>query len=205
MKSLRSSVKIGLSILACLVTQPTFTDAFQNTLVGRQRTSAPHKDDEKFFLQSAAFTFERTQQSSTTALGYSRNDNLFSGLAEIGIGFAVGVMWSEYNIIQTGCGPLNFSDTLERICYQGVIVLMAVALFNRIVARQSLEKTVGDFFGPLLDSTLIQIRLAEIATAIAVVGAFIALGVQYQSGANMDGMSGIDISFCKAIRDSRDI
>ena len=97
---------------------------------------------------------------------------------------------------------MNFSDTLERICYQGVIVLMAVALFNRIVTRQSLDRTVEDFLGPLLDSTLIQIRFAEITTVIAVLGAFVAQGVQYQSGANMDGLSGIDVSFCRALRDA---
>jgi hypothetical protein len=143
----------------------------------------------------------KQRHGSSVLLSYSRNDNLLSGLAEIGLGVSVGVIWSEYSIVRTGCGPMNFSDTLERICYQGVIVLMSIALFNRIVARQPLEKTVEDSFGPLVDSTLLQVRLVEIAILVAVLGAFVALGVQYQSGANMDGMSGIDASFCRALRD----
>lgn len=138
----------------------------------------------------------------STTLHYSRReDNLFSGLAEIGMGFSVGVLWSEFSIIGTGCGPLQFSDTLERICYQGVIVLSGIALFNRIVTTKSLETTVDELFGPLLDVTLLQVRIAEYASALAVVGAIAALAVQYQSGANMSGLSGIDESLCRAIRD----
>ncbi|KAG7350492.1 hypothetical protein IV203_009852 [Nitzschia inconspicua] len=138
----------------------------------------------------------------STAMYYGRReDNLFSGLAEIGIGFSIGVLWSEYSVILTGCGPLNFSDALERVCYQGVIALSGVALFNRIVAGKSLELTVEEWFGPLLDTTLVQIRIAEYSSAMAVGGAFLTLAVQYQSGANMDGLSGIDVSLCRAIRD----
>lgn len=144
----------------------------------------------------------RLPRRHSTTLHYSRReDNLFSGLAEIGMGFSVGVLWSEYSIIGTGCGPLGFSDTLERICYQGVIVLSGIALFNRIVTTKSLETTVDELFGPLLDVTLLQVRIAEYASALAVVGAIAALAVQYQSGANMSGLSGIDESLCRAIRD----
>ena len=133
-------------------------------------------------------------------LQYGRQeDNLFSGLAEIGLVFSIGVLWSEYSIMMTGCGPLNFSDFLERICYQGVIVLAGLALFNRIVTRSSLEETVNGYFGPLLDSTLWQLRAAEYVSALAVIGAFLALAVQYQSGANMQGLSGIDVGLCRAI------
>ncbi|KAG7357377.1 hypothetical protein IV203_002065 [Nitzschia inconspicua] len=118
----------------------------------------------------------------STAMYYGRReDNLFSGLAEIGIGFSI--------------------DALERVCYQGVIAFSGVALFNRIVAGKSLELTVEEWFGPLLDTTLVQIRIAEYSSAMAVGGAFLALAVQYQSGANMDGLSGIDVTLCRAIRD----
>lgn len=127
-------------------------------------------------------------------------DNLFSGIAEIGMGFSVGVLYSEYSIIMTGCGPLNFSDTLERICYQGVIVYAGLALFNRIVTQLSLEETVDNMFGPLQPSTLWQVRVAEYLSAAAVVGAIIALQLQYTKGVSMDGLSGIDVNMCRAIR-----
>ena len=127
-------------------------------------------------------------------------DNLFSGIAEIGMGFSIGVLYSEYFIILTGCGPLNFSDTLERICYQGVIVYAGLALFNRIVTQNGLEDTINNMYGPLQPSTLWQVRVAEYLSAAAVLGAIIALQVQYSKGATMDGMAGIDINMCRAIR-----
>ncbi len=133
-------------------------------------------------------------------LKFRREDNLFSGIAEIGMGFSVGVLYSEYFIILTGCGPPNFSDTLERICYQGVIVYAGLALFNRIVTVSGLENTVEELFGPLQPSTLLQVKIAEYLSAVAVVGAFVALQVQYSKGVSMDGLSGIDINMCRAIR-----
>merc|ERR1719491_71484 len=37
-------------------------------------------------------------------------DNLFSGIAELGTGFSIGVLYSEYSIIMTGCGPPDLSE-----------------------------------------------------------------------------------------------
>jgi hypothetical protein len=125
-----------------------------------------------------------------------------SGIAEISFAFSLGVLWSEYSIILTGCGPANFSDTLERICYQGVIVSSGLALFNLIVTSgKSLETTSDEFFGPLENLTLWQVRVAELASASAVLGAFVALGLQYYRSANIDGLSGIDVGMCRALRD----
>ena len=133
---------------------------------------------------------------------YRPQDSLFSGIAEFGIGCSIGVLYSESFIIMTGCGPLNFSDTLERISYQGVIVFAGLALFNRIVTQFnfSLGETINDQFGPLQKSTLLQVTVAEFLSAIAVVGAIVALEVQSNKGVSMDGLSGIDINMCRAIR-----
>ena len=133
---------------------------------------------------------------------YRPQDSLFSGIAEFGIGCSIGVLYSESFIIMTGCGPLNFSDTLERISYQGVIVFAGLALFNRIVTQFnfSLGETINDQFGPLQKSTLLQVNVAEFLSAIAVVGAIVALEVQSNKGVSMDGLSGIDINMCRAIR-----
>lgn len=143
--------------------------------------------------------------SSSTALSVwsPRNNNLVSGLAEISFGFSLGVLWSEYSIIWTGCPPADLSDFLERLCYQGVIISSGLALFNRIVTRgRSLKEVSDDVWGPLDDSTLIQVEIAEYTSAIAALGAFIALGIQiYIRQANMDGLSGIDVDLCRAIND----
>jgi len=134
-------------------------------------------------------------------------DSLFSGIAEIGMGFSIGVLYSEYFIITTGCGPPNFGDTLERICYQGVIIFAGLALFNRIIVFSQLDNnisSVGDTidyqFGPLQKSTLWQIDVAEYLSFTAVLGAVVALEIQLQNGVSMDGLSGIDINMCRAIR-----
>lgn len=135
---------------------------------------------------------------------YSRpEDNLVSGVAEISFACSLGVLWSEYSIISTGCGPANFSDALERICYQGVIASAGVALFLRIVTGgDSLETTVENALYPLEGPTLIQVRIAEYFSALSVLGAFVSLGYQsYVRGANMEGLSGIDVSMCRAIQD----
>jgi len=131
-------------------------------------------------------------------------DNLIGGISQITFGFCLGVLFSEYAIITTGCGPSNFSDTLERISYQGVIVSSGLALFNRIVYRTELATTCDEMFGgiePLRVDTLWQVRVVEWTSALAVGGAFVALAVQDERGAVMDGLSGIDVDMCRAIRE----
>jgi hypothetical protein len=139
--------------------------------------------------------------SHVTPLYARPQDNLISGIAEISFAFSLGVLWSEYYIVLTGCGPLNFSDTLERICYQGVIVASGVALFNRIVQGTSLDETTEELFGPLEDFTLWQVRIAEWSSVLTVLGAFVALAFQYSRETNMDGLSGINVDMCRALRD----
>lgn len=139
--------------------------------------------------------------TTTTRLGFSRYDSLVSGVAEISIGTSLGVLWSEYAIATTHCGPANLSDGLERLCYQAVIVLAGLILFSRIATGNSLLSLIGDVFGDLEDFTIAQVRLAEWLLLSAVLGAFVALAVQYYTGATMDGLSGIDVEMCRAIRD----
>jgi len=83
-----------------------------------------------------------------------------------------------------------------------MILLASLALFNRIVTSgKGLDASCADYFGELEEGTLVQVRGAEYASALAVVGAFVALGFQYGRGADMDGLSGIDIDLCRALRD----
>jgi len=158
-----------------------------------------------------------TERKSTTRL-YAlqpRADNLVSGLAEVSFGFSLGVLFSELSILQTGCGPSNFSDTLERICYQGVILFAGLALFNRIVNTNinnyfndnasdrttDLSMAAENYFGTLEEFTLWQVRVSEWTSGVAVVGAFVSLCVQEGRGVNIDGLSGIDVDMCRAILD----
>ena len=140
-----------------------------------------------------------------TSLSFARYDNLVSGLAEISIGFSLGVLWSEFAVMTSGCGPLNFSDTLERICYQGVILTAGLSLFTRIVTigERDLTGYVCDeyFGGSLAEAAVIQVRAAEWLSILAVGGAIVSLGFQIAHGERMDGLSGINTELCRAVRD----
>lgn len=138
----------------------------------------------------------RTKRASSRHL--SLNDNLVSGLSELSIGFGMGTLWSEYNIIETGCGPLGLSDWLERSCYEGVLVTAGIAVFNRLAFGRDLATMSESIYGFLEDSTLWQVRTAEILSLLAVLGAFVAIASQLHSGQQMDGLSGIDQDMCAA-------
>eukprot|EP00566_Odontella_aurita_P029441 CAMPEP_0113576282 /NCGR_PEP_ID=MMETSP0015_2-20120614/28210_1 /TAXON_ID=2838 /ORGANISM="Odontella" /LENGTH=144 /DNA_ID=CAMNT_0000479701 /DNA_START=389 /DNA_END=823 /DNA_ORIENTATION=+ /assembly_acc=CAM_ASM_000160 len=138
---------------------------------------------------------------SLEILHLTRYDNLVSGIAEISMGLSLGVLWSEYSVATTGCGPLAFSDTLERICYQGVILAAGSSIFSRIAFGKDLVSFSKDSFGYLEESTLWQLRAAELFSLLGVAGAFVALGFQIMHGERMEGMSGIDVEMCRAMRD----
>jgi hypothetical protein len=152
----------------------------------------------------------RTASSITSALRYRKEDSSVAGIAEIGMGCSFGVLWSESAIILTGCGPMNFSDALELLCYQGVIAVAGLAVFNRIVTqnKQDLANTVQNLYGndgagePLLESTVIQVRIAEYLSVLSVLGAIVALIVQIASGSQMDGLTGINVEMCRALQQS---
>jgi hypothetical protein len=161
----------------------------------RQR-SVPNMEGREMRKKNSVFL-----QPVSTLFLLRPQDNLVSGLCEISFAFSLGVLWSEYSIVQTGCGPVHFSDSLERLCYQGLLASAGIAWFTRIVTGgNSLEVTAANVFGPLQESTLIQLRVVEIAMVLAVLGAFLALGLQEYRGTNMDGLSGINVDMCRAIR-----
>ena len=135
-----------------------------------------------------------------TSIHARSEDHAVSSVAAIGFISSLGVLWSEYCILVTGCGPSDFSDALERICYQGVIVLTGIVVFNRIITGgKGLDDSTIDFFGPLEEFTLIQVRMAEYASLLAVLGSFVALVFQDGRGVNMTGISGV--TMCLAWRD----
>jgi hypothetical protein len=172
--------------------------------LGRLLPSSCDQDTILGFQQPRS-SYSRSRSSSPFAFAlqatYRPQDSLVAGVAEISMGCCLGVLWSEYSVMTTGCGPLEFPDALERICYQGVTVAAGTALFLRIVTRVDLATTCSDYFGELLESTMVQVKIAEYLSLLAVAGAFVVLAVQSASGAQMDGMSGIDIELCRAIRD----
>lgn len=133
----------------------------------------------------------------------SRYDNLVSGVAEISLGTSIGTLWSEYAVATTGCGPVDLSDGLERLCYQGVIASAGATVFALIVTGESLERASESVFGTLEEITLWQVRWAERLSLAAVLGAIVALTLQYAQGESIvdDGLSGIDVAMCRALRE----
>lgn len=149
------------------------------------------------------FPLMRSRISTERNLINSRYDNLVAGVAEISIGTSLGTLWSELTVAATGCGPLNLSDGLERLCYQGVIVFAGYVIFARIVSGMGQVELCRDYFGrgALAPTTLWQVRIAEWMALSAVAGAVIALLLQMGSGGQMDGLTGIDVEMCRALRD----
>jgi len=137
----------------------------------------------------------------SSRLNIARNDNLVSGIAEISIGASIGVLWSEVAVLATGCGPTGLSDNLERLCYLIVIVSSSTVAFCRIAFGQGPVRIAEDALGYLEGSTTVQVRVAEWLGVLAILGALAALSSQVYHGSRMDGLSGIDIQMCKAVRE----
>jgi len=142
-----------------------------------------------------------TERPVSSRLNIARNDNLVSGIAEISIGGSIGVLWSELAVLATGCGPTGLSDNLERLCYLIVIASSGAVAFCRIAFGQGPVRIAEDALGYLEGSTTVQVRVAEWLGVLAILGALLALGSQVYHGARMDGLSGIDIQMCKAVRE----
>lgn len=151
-----------------------------------------------------------TTSRTSTALAYqpSRYDSLVSGIAEISLGASLCVLWSEYSVITTGCGPLDLSDFLERLCYQADITCAGLYLFSRIAFGRNVATILIEeepFGYPLQGLTLLQVTWAEWLAFGSIVGAFLALSFQVANGAAMDGLSGIDVEMCRNMRDFRNL
>lgn len=188
--------------VAIAAAQAGFVAPDRLALHGRRREVARAPTGANKSHHRPTWTATRRPDRSSWRRHARPQNSLVAGLAEIAFGFSLGVLWSEYSILLTGCGPLHFSDALERVCYQGTVAAAGAALFHRIVAGgRGLDESAVVCFGPLEDFTLVQVRAAECASAVAVLGAFVALAAQYARGANMDGLSGIDVSLCRALRD----
>mmetsp|Transcript_34958 Transcript_34958/g.42182 ORF Transcript_34958/g.42182 Transcript_34958/m.42182 type:complete len:209 (-) Transcript_34958:70-696(-) len=138
---------------------------------------------------------------SPSLLYYARYDNLVSGVAEISIGSSIAVLWSEFAILATGCGPYDLPNWIERFTYQEVILASSFIIYKRIVDRKGLVRIGEEAYGSLNSFTNIQVQLAEWLSLIAVFGAFVAFSSQLVNGGQMDGLSGVDIATCSSIND----
>ena len=119
------------------------------------------------------------------------------------MGLSIGTIFSESSVVSTGCGPVELLDSLERLCYVGVLAFSGCSLFTRIVQGTSLTKFVcQDYFGDtLLKSTVVQVRIAEWLSNTAILAAFLVVFLRIIQGDRMDGLSGIDVEMCRAIRE----
>ncbi len=117
----------------------------------------------------------------------------------------------------TGCGPSSLPDSIERGCYLGVMVLAGSSLFTRIITYGSSDLSTfvcsiifnatksnyGNDEGEKDLSEVIALRLwtiLEWSSLLAVFGAFVTLAAQTFRGEQMDGMSGINVEMCRALR-----
>ena len=109
------------------------------------------------------------------------------------------VMWSEYSVVRTGCGPFALADWLEESSYYLVLVFASLWIWNTILGKVMPGFSILLFEEKYMENLVL--RAALWSSSAAVVGAFLALGFQYIRGANMDAYTGIDVEYCKALRD----
>ena len=148
----------------------------------------------------------RIYRSKVCLRGQTASNTLLSGAADFGSVCSLAVLWSEYSVATTGCGPYELLDWMERLSYQGVIVVAGGgAVFSRIVTGNDLADAVILVSLSLDDVAKQKIRVAEWLSLVAVVGAFGALGVQYAVGAKMDGLTGIDVGMCRSMQQLRSV
>mmetsp|Transcript_6386 Transcript_6386/g.13836 ORF Transcript_6386/g.13836 Transcript_6386/m.13836 type:complete len:265 (-) Transcript_6386:109-903(-) len=139
----------------------------------------------------------------------------------MGTSSSIGALWSEYTVFLTGCGPSSLPDSIERGCYFGVLVLAGLSLILRIVTFGDndlstfacsiiFKATTNNHDSKNADAeekylneelTLLQWRIMEWSSLLAVLGAFVSLAVQIFRGEQLDGMSGINVDMCRALRD----
>ena len=166
---------------------------------------------------SASFpTINSNCSNKHTALQLGqRRDDTNTGISSLDLGVTAAartsytasaiVLWSEIAVIQTGCGPLVLNDTVERTAYWVVLVIAGVCWFSRIIALgggPSLAEVVADAFGRDVRNRIEVLLLIsiELVSYMAVLGAVIALTTQSLSGAQMDGLSGINLEYCKSLQ-----
>lgn len=101
-------------------------------------------------------------------------------------------LWSEASVILTGCGPLVTNDVVERASYWIVLLVAGSCWFCRLAFGQSLSTILN------LDSEKPLLLVAEILAYVAVLGSIVALSSQTVQGAQMDGLSGINIEYCQS-------
>ena len=163
------------------------------------------------------FRFNMGSKLNRSALRLSRNDNdskeenksnytpsvilVISITSMIGIMSSVGTLWSEFSVVTTGCGPLNLPDAVERGCYLGTFVFAGSSVFARIVSGKGISAFIElgndkEIACPFL------LQTAEVMSLIAVLMAFVTLGMQEFKGEQIYGLSGINIDMCRALQQS---
>ncbi|KAL9178873.1 hypothetical protein ACHAXT_011846 [Thalassiosira profunda] len=93
---------------------------------------------------------------------------------------ATTTLWSEYAVLRTGCGPSSLPDAIERGCYLVVLAVAGISVFLRIVTGEGVAslaaRSIGSSgSGSERDAVVLQCRVAEWTSLLAVLGAFVAL------------------------------
>ena len=120
-----------------------------------------------------------------------------AGAGAVGIVSSLGVLWSEFAVATTGCGPAELPDPLERASYLVVLVFAGAGVFSRTAFACSATAWV-ERATTATSASLAWIRAAEMLALAAVAGALVALEAQVLSGQNIwrGGLAGIDPLYC---------
>lgn len=221
-------VQVLVCFLPLMLSKGTLASSFCNTAFCSSISNHGSQDSSTYVtsdlfvvsnvdkIKTKSHFFAPRQHGRHTKLAYSaRYDNLVGGLAQISLGASLCVLWSEWNVITTGCGPVNLSDFLERLCYQLDIVFAGGFWLSRLALSTDIttllrgnkerKNSIIPWGFELESLTLLQVTWSEWLAYASVIGALIALASQILNGSLMDGLSGIDIQQCRAMRDFRNL
>ena len=110
----------GVFLLAYLALLATLARDASGFVASRPAASAPPQQQQRTGVVAhrrarhhRARAAAATAAAPTTTMRLGGASSLVGGIGQIGIGGALGVLWSEATVATTGCGPADLPDALE--------------------------------------------------------------------------------------------
>lgn len=131
------------------------------------------------------------------------------GVSIIGIFTSLVLLWSEYSIVTTRCGPSLLPDVVERSSYISIFILASGSNLSRIIFGSSLNNLLfgEDIYCERNSSIVLQKKVFGIMEAMVITSVFLTFAVLAYQCLNGDafspsaGMSGINVQWCKLVNE----
>ena len=131
------------------------------------------------------------------------------GVSIIGIFTSLVLLWSEYSIVTTRCGPPLLPDAVEKSSYISIFILASGSNLSRIIFGSSLNNLLfgEDIYCERNSSIVLQKKVFGIMEAMVITSVFLTFAVLAYQCLNGDafspssGMTGINVQWCKLVNE----